>query len=54
MKLEFSGVIDCNCDVVLDDLSESEVNAIKRFIDAIDEAICSYVEVYKLEVKDDE
>ena len=41
--IEFSGIIDVNTEVVLENLSKEEIKAIKKFIIALDKAGCSYI-----------
>jgi hypothetical protein len=43
MKFKFSGIIDCNTEIELDNIRYSEIKAIDRFIRAIDDSTCSYV-----------
>lgn len=48
LTITFEGVIDCNTEVKLEHLNEGEVTGIKKFIDALVNARCSYVHTYKL------
>ena len=43
MKLEFTGVIDCNTGFTLDNINEAEYNVIEKFLRALDHSCCSYM-----------
>lgn len=49
-NLHYGGLIDVNTDVSLLNLSEDEVEGIKKFLEALDNARCSYMS-YKLDVE---
>ena len=43
MKFKFNGIIDCNTEVILDDITQEQYLGIQKFINALDNAQCSYV-----------
>ena len=45
---KFSGIIDCNTSVCIPNLSHEEISGIVKFLKAVDDSYCSYVDIFEL------